>query len=184
MNEPITPTLEAELYFKQMEEDQKPAEAAYASILAAIDRALSKQDYSVLLSLIPYIENGEGLLAFNYIGKTHRFLRILHIIELELKYKKPLFSEGCRTAEELINKYMLIMFCLRRLLFQMSEESVNEAIYYLRQHPISHLAAYSMMQDELLVPDSTLYENVAVIYSETAWSIEDTQEFFSLIGTN
>lgn len=172
---------EAESYFEQLAQDRDATLAAYRHILATIDAALSAADCEALLSLIPYIEEGDGYLPFQYIGKTRRILRILHMIELEHKFQKIPFSEGCRTAADLLEKYMLTLFSLRRLLFQLSEDSVEEAAGYLKTHPVSHFAVYIITQDELLIPSQALYEALIALYS-AEWSKEDTRQFLSLLG--
>ena len=172
---------EAEDYFQQMELDFNATQTAYQHILATIDAALAKEDYSSLYGLISYIEEGEGHLAFQYIGKTHRLLRILNIIALEDKYQKILFCGDCSSAESLWEKYMLTLFAFRRLLFRLSEESVSEAITYLQGHPVSHFAAYMMVQDELLIPDQAFYETLALIYAQE-WNQTDMQQFLALVS--
>lgn len=174
-------SMEAEAYFQQLKQDREAALTAYRHILSTIDTALPTADCEALLALIPYIEEGDGYLPFQYIGKTRRILRLLHIIELEHKFQKRLFSENCTTLEELLERYMLTLFSLRRLLFQLSETSVKEAAYYLKMHPISHFAAYIMTQDELLIPNQMLYETLLTLYHEE-WSEEDTRQFLSLLG--
>ncbi|MBO4981776.1 MAG: hypothetical protein J6C84_07775 [Lachnospiraceae bacterium] len=173
---------EAEQYFRQMELDKDAAREAYRHILSTINAALSTQELSAMPGLIPYIEEGDGHLAFQYIGKTHRFLRMLHIIELEQKYHKILFCSDCRSAESLWEKYMLTLFAFRRILFRLSEDSAAEAVQYLQNRPVSHFAAYIMTQDELLAPDQRFYETLASIFAEY-WSDLDMQQFFTLTGT-
>ena len=170
---------EAEDYFQQIKVDFDATQDAYRHILATIDTALAKEDFSSLYGLISYIEKGDGHLAFRYIGKTHRLLRMLNIIALEDKYQKPLFCSGCGNTESLWEKYMLTLFAFRRLLFRLSEESVSEAAAYLQGHPVSHLAAYMMVQDELLIPDRAFYETLALIFAQV-WSQADIQQFFAL----
>lgn len=133
---------EAEEYFQQMRLDSDAAQTAYQHILTTIDAALAGADYSSLYKLIPYIEEGEGHLAFQYIGKTHRLLRMLNIIALEDKYRKILFCNGCDSAEALWEKYMLTLFAFRRLLFQLSEESVRRLSPICRNtlsHTLPHI---------------------------------------------
>ena len=170
---------EAENYFRQMKLDQSTTQNAYQTILHTMDRALKERDYVSLSRLIPYIEEGDGHLAFQYIGKTRRFLRMLHIITLENKYHKVLFCSGCDSVQALWDKYMLTLFAFRRLRFQLSEESMEDAVCYLQAHPVSHLAAYMMVQDELLIPDRDFYETLAFIYARE-WSLEDNTQFHSL----
>lgn len=170
---------EAEDYFRQMELELDATQNAYRHILDTIDAALAEENYAALHGLIPYIEEGEGHLAFQYIGKTHRYLRMLNIIALENKYQKTPFCSGCGSSEALWEKYMLTLFAFRRLLFRLSDESVNQAVAYLQSRPVSHFAAYMMVQDELLIPDQAFYETLAVIYAQE-WSAADRQQFFAL----
>lgn len=173
---------ETEDFFRQQELDRNATENAWQHILSVIDTALAAKDYDALLALIPYIETGDGYLAFKYIGKTHRVLRILNIIALEGKYHKTLFCSGCCNAGVLWEKYMLTMFAFRRLLFRLSEESVNEAVSWLQSHPLSHFAAYLIASGDLLIPDQAFYENLAAIYVDE-WTLGDIQQFFTLTAS-
>lgn len=172
---------ETAAYFQQLEQDRDAAQNAYRHILHTMDTALAERDYALLEKLIPYIESGDGQPAFQYIGKTHRFLRMLHIIALENKYLLPPFCADCDSASALWDKYMLILFAFRRLLFQLSDNSAAEAVAYLRSHSLSHMAAYMLTQDGRLIPDRKLYENIAAVYAQE-WSAADTQQFFALAG--
>lgn len=169
----------AEDYFRQMALDHSATRNAWQHILTTIDTALSAADYNSLWTLIPYIEEGDGHLAFQYIGKTHRLLRILNILKLEAKYHKILFCQGCGSFEALWEKYMLTLFAFRRILFRLSGESLDEAAAYLQSHPVSHLAAYMMVQDELILPDQAFYETLSHIYTDE-WSAADIQQFSAL----
>lgn len=170
---------ETEEYFQQLEQDKAAAQNAYRHILDTIDVALVRNDYALLEELIPYIESGDGQLAFQYIGKTHRFLRMLNIIALENKYHRPPFCIDCDNASALWEKYMLTLFAFRRLLFQLSDSSAEEAVAYLQSRPLSHFAAYMLTQDDRLIPDRELYENIAAVYAQE-WNAADTQQFFAL----
>ena len=75
---------EAEDYFRQVERDLNASNEAYRHILRMRDASLAAEDYTKLPELIPYMEEGEGHLALQYIGKSHRLLRILNIIKLEI----------------------------------------------------------------------------------------------------
>ncbi len=171
---------EAENYFRQMELDKSTAESAYQNILSTIDRALENQEYASLFRLIPYIEDGGGHPAFQYIGKTRRFLRILHIIELEYKHARVPFCSGCNNVHALWEKYMLTLFAFRRLRFQLSSQSAEEAVSYLHSHPISHFAAYIIAEDDLLIPDRDFYEALSLIYTQE-WAPADKMQFFAMI---
>lgn len=171
---------EAEKYFEQLEQDKESTKKAHQYIIDTINDSLANQDIPLLLSLIPYIEEGEGHLAYQYIGEIHRTLQILHIIQLECHYREEPFCTDCQSNDTLMEKYMLSLFAFRRLLFQLSEDSFNEAVYYLQNRPISVFAAYVITQNELIIPDKTLYENLLAVYSGV-WSDADVQLFLSMI---
>ena len=78
-----------------------------------------------------------------------------------------------------MDKYLLTLFAFRRLIFQLSSDSVAEAIYYLQNNPISHFAAYIITQDELILPTRELYETLTSLYAEF-WTNEDIQQFHAL----
>lgn len=179
MQSSVQSTTETEQYFQQAELDKDDTKESYQYILSTIDDALNSQNHEMLIELISYIESGKGHLAFQYIGKTRQILRILHIIELEQKYQKIMFSFDCQNVETLLEKYMLTLFAFRRLLFQLSADSVAEAICYLRNNPISHLAAYIIAQDELIIPTDEFYETLASSLADY-WTAEDMIQFFTL----
>lgn len=179
-----TLTSEAEQYFHELNRDKNATRAACLRIDNTIDETLNgqkngRQNIDLLLSLIPFIESGDGKLPYKYIGETHRILRILHIVEMEYKYQMPLFCYGCNDKASLVEKYMLSMFALRRLLFHLSDVSTEEAVLYLQQNPLSVFAVYIITQDDLIRPDHTLYHKIAKIYSDY-WNESEYQLFLSL----
>lgn len=174
---------EAEAYFHQVEQDLNAVNEAYQHILMTFDRSLSTGDYALLLELIPFMEEGEGYLALQYIGKSHRLLRILNIIKLELLNGITPFCHACGSEKALWEKYMLTLFAFRRLLFQLSQDSVSEAAVYLQRNPVSPLAAYIMTQGELLIPSQDFYEALEDLYWEI-WSPGEMQQFRALIQSN
>lgn len=171
---------ENENFFRQQELDRKATEAAWNHLLTAINTALAAEDYAALPALIPYIEKEDGYLAYKYIGKTHRWLRILNILALEEKYNKLLFCSGCPNAKALWEKYMLTVFAFRRLCFRLSPQSTDEAAAWLACNPISHFAAYLLAADELLIPNQALYASLSSIMRDW-WTDEDTRQFFILV---
>lgn len=179
---------EAERYFQELNRDKIATHAASLYIDATLDKALSGdargyQDISLLLSLIPYIESGDGELPYKYIGETHRILRILHIIKMEYKYRMPLFCFGCEGKASLVDKYMLSLFAFRRLLFRLSDASVKDAVSFLQENPLSVFAVYVIIQDDLILPDEVLYQKIAEIYSDH-WNESEYQLFLSLTRTS
>lgn len=174
---------EAEKFFLQLDMDKHATESAYEYIVKTINEALSISNMDLLLSLIPYIENGEGKLPYKYIGETARLLRILHIIQLECHYKKNLFSTDCPNKEHLMEKYMLSLFALRRLLFHLSSESSDDAASFLYQSRLSVFAVYIIIKDDLILPTRTLYEDILKIYSDV-WNENDISLFCSMIQSD
>lgn len=175
---------EAEQYFQELSRDREATQAACSHIDNTLNEALNmdktgRQDIDLLLSLIPYIESGDGELPYKYIGETHRIFRILHIIEMENKYQMTLFCSGCNDKASLMEKYMLTLFAFRRLLFHLSDASAEDAVTYLQQNPLSVFAVYVITQDDLILPDAKLYEKIAEIYCDL-WSHSTHQLFLSL----
>lgn len=179
---------EAEQYFHELSQDREATKTACFHIDHTLDEALNiqktgRQDIDLLLSLIPYIESGAGELPYKYIGETHRIFRILHIIEMEHKYQLTPFCFGCNDKVSLIEKYMLALFAFRRLLFHLSDASVEDAIFFLRQNPLSVFAVYVITQDDFILPDKALYQKIGEIYADY-WSEEEQQLFLSLAQIN
>ena len=105
---------------------------------------------------------------------------MLHIIELEQKYQKKLFSSGCTCKNSLWEKYMLSLFAFRRLLFQLSHDSMEEAAFYLQQAELSVFAVYVILKDDLIVPDDSLYEQIIHICSNH-WDSGDIRLLLTLV---
>ena len=173
-------TMEAEQYFAELKACREDTLHAYDHIVKIIDTALSTQDIELLLSLTPYIETGDGHLAFQHIGKVHRILRMLYIIHLEHKYQKTIFCTNCPNTDALLAKYMQTLLALRRISFQLSDSSIAEAIEYLKEYPISHFAAYFISKEELLCQSPAYYESLTDIFSDN-WKTEDIHQFFALL---
>lgn len=176
-------TKETEEYFHELSNLGDKAKQSYQHILDTLDCALPKQNISALLELIPYIEEGDGYPAFQCIGKTYRILRILHLVELEKKFHQPLFINECKNAKMLLEKYMTILFALRRLSFCLSEDSVNEAIAYLQTQPVSYFSIHTLIEAESLVTDENFYELIIYAY-QSHWSDEDQNNFLTLTALN
>lgn len=158
---------EAEIYFRQLKEDLPETISACQYIDEVLDKALSTQNNSVLLSLIPYMESGKGKLAWKYVGGTRRILQILYIVRLEEKYHMELFCRDCRSKEELTEKYLVMLFALRRLVFRLSEESVEEAEQFLKSAGLSPFALHMVLQNELLPADLSIYQQLTNLCMES-----------------
>lgn len=173
-------SLEADKYFQELAKKKEALQKVWDFITQTVNEALPCQNNNLLLSLIPYIETGDGNLAFEHIGESRRLLRILHIIELERKFQKPSFSIPCNTLNELMEKYLLTLFALRRLLFHPSESAVSDAIFFLSQNKLSVFAIYIITQQDLIIPDSSLYDKIQELYVKD-WTSADQELFTSLI---
>lgn len=172
-----------ERFFLKECESREAVEIANQHITYTLDTALVKQDQKLLLSLISYIEAGEGVIAYKYTGELRRILRILHIVDLEQKYHKSSFEAGCTSKEMLLEKYMLSLFALRRLLFQLSEISMTEAADFIRRSRLSVFAVYTIIQDDLIIPNRSLYELLMEICADF-WDESDINLFHLLINEN
>lgn len=173
------PTFHTEACFEQLNQDRKATQAAYHFISDRLRKALEVQDIPLLLSLIPYIESGEGQLPYKYIGETSKILLILHIIDLERKYQMSLFCYNCLNQNALMEKHLLSLFALRRLFFRLSERSMEEASLFLRQSRLSVFAVYLITQADLIQPDRSFLHKITKLYAD-CWSQEESTLFTSL----
>lgn len=168
-----------EAFFQELEKNKNVLQASWSYITETLNTALLQQDAEVLLRLIPYMEQGEGRLSYTHIGESRRILRILHIIQLELSYKKTPFFLHCTDKDSLMEKYLLSLFALRRLLFQLTEDSVKEAEDFLIYSRLSAFAIYIILQEELIHPTPALYDKIVSLCS-AYWSDADKALFLSL----
>lgn len=172
----FSPVAEAEIYFQQLKMDRKETDIASRYIEDTLDMALDIGDISSLLSLIPFIESGKGQYAWEYKNETRRILRILYIIQWEKEYDLTLFSLGCKTKAELMEKYIVTLFALRRLGFGLSEDSKSEAKRFLVSADLSPFALYIILQSELLPSDKEIYHELEILYADL-WD-EKKKTFF------
>lgn len=155
---------------------------SFSYIQNIANQALSGKDYDKLLSLIPYMESGDGYYAFRYIGEARRIFRILSILSLEQKFNKTLFCLDCTSLDSLMEKYVLVLFALRRLSFQLSEDSVEDALFFLRTKALTPFSVYLLTKDELIAPTPALYELILNLY-EDLWTNEDITQYLSLVNS-
>lgn len=174
---------ELELYFQKKERNNEAARIANLHISQMLSHALPLQDIDSCLALIPYIKSGDGLWAYKYSAEVQRIFVILHIIEFEYKNSKTLFCSTCIDQDSLLEKYMLSLFAFRRLIFQLSATSVEEAVCYLSRIDLSIFAVYFIIQNDLIIPNNALYEKIIQIYTKTGtWSNDDIFQLLSLIA--
>lgn len=170
-------------FFNDLEQKKDITFKAFSCIQETINFALKDKSYDQLLNLIPYMESGQGHYAFRYIGEARRIFRILNIIALEKKYNKKLFCSDCPSLDALMEKYVLVLFALRRILFQLSETSVEEAFIFLFNQALTPFSIYILTRDELIVPTDQLYKCIFDLYQE-AWTNDDIDLFQTLINSN
>lgn len=147
-----------------------------------MDTALQQNNYDLLLSQISYMETGNGYLAFQYIGEARQLFRILNIIALEQKYHTCSFPYKMQSKQELIEKYKLSLFALRRILFALSPDSMADAESYLKQAQLSPFAIYILAKDELIIPNNLLFKKIQALY-HLQWNQTEMQLFQQLINT-
>ncbi len=163
----LLPELEAECYFRQLEEEWPKVEEACRYINGRMREALADGDDRKLLSLIPYMESGKGKRAWKYVGGVRKILRVLQTISLETKYRMIPFHSVCRSKDELMEKYQVMVFALRRLENRLSEESVAEAKRFLKGAGISPFAVYLALQNELFLDKAQKHGKLAEVFVDT-----------------
>ena len=174
--------LEAETFFEKYAREYPCALSAYEEISALVDTALQQNNYDLLLSQISCMETGNGRLAFQYIGEARQLFRILSIIALEQKYHTCSFAYHMQSKQELIEKYRLSLFALRRILFTLSPASTADAEAYLREAQLSPFAIYMLAKEELLIPDNVLFKKLQALY-RSQWNHTEMQLFQQFIHT-
>lgn len=176
---------EAVQYFKELAENRENIQNTYQYVTDTITHALQADDYDQLFSLIQYIEGQEGSLSYRFTGRSHRILKYLHIIQLEYKYQCPLFCDGCHDADSVYGKYVACLFAMRRLMFQLSPESVAEAKSFLRANVLSPFAIYIITSDDRIDATKAFYAQILELYCDI-WSEVEIHLFntFTNMGDN
>ena len=73
-------------YFQKLKQEYPYAEQAYTHIISSINSFLINGDFTIIKSIINFIQYGDGKYAFSYIGSIHRILMVLYILQLEKEY--------------------------------------------------------------------------------------------------
>lgn len=170
------------LFLEKCKNEYTIALSTYDKITQIVDTALQQNNYDLLLSLLPYMETGDGYVTFQYLGEARHLLRILNIIALEEKYHSIPFAYQIKNKQELIEKYTLSLFSLRRIVFSLSSESIADAEYFLSQNRLSPFAIYILAKDELIIPSKLLFQKIQEIYT-LQWNNNEIQLFQQLITT-
>lgn len=174
--------LESEEFLTEYSVKYPAALSVYEQIIHIVDSALEHSDRETLLSLISFIESEEGYPVFQYISEARYLFRILNILALEEKYGLIPFSCNIHSKQDLIRKYNLSLFSLRRILFALSEDSIVEAEDFLSKNPLSPFAIYIMSKEELICPNSLFFQNIEGLYNPL-WNDMEIQLFRQLVTT-
>ncbi len=174
---------EAEEYFKMLENTNESYNLASQYVYETLNKGLESGDLLLLLSLIPYLETGDGHIVFQRNGEIRRILRILNIISMESKYLPSTFAFGCSNVEQLLEKYYLSLFAMRRIAFKLSDISLEEATYYLQNSPLSHFAVYIISSQELIDVNDDFSQSMQKIYINI-WNQENLVQYQTLMATH
>lgn len=183
MDENFTTNQDSELFLNSIEEILPKAKEAHQHIICTINTALKRLDIELLLSMIPYIEEDNGMLSLQYIAQTTRIWRILHIIQLENQFHLSLFSTNCSNSDDLIEKYMLSLFALRRILFDLSISSRIGARKFLQEQALSPFAIHLILTQDLIHPNRDLFQSIIKIHYNI-WDDSQKTIFISLMQSN
>ena len=167
---------EVEQSFEKINCENEASKEAYDHIMNVLGQALDTQDVNLFLSLVSYIESDKGISSHKCNSDIRRLYIILHIVELEKKAGIKLFFTDCHTVSDLLEKYILTLFALRRLAF-----SVNDAVSYLRQTELSVFAIHLIIENDLIRSEIALYEKVINVYSGI-WNNHDIRQLLYLIA--
>lgn len=174
--------LEAEEFFEKCNKEYPLALSTYDHISQTAEIALQQDDHTLLLSQLSQLETAEGYLSFQYISEARCLLRILNIINLEEKYETTCFAYQIKTKQELMEKYKLSLFALRRILFALSPESAAEAESFLSHNKLSPFAVYILLKEELIIANNLLFQKILKLY-HSQWNDNEIQLFQQLISS-
>lgn len=129
----------------------------------------SEENYALVHKV--FIGNYDHMI-FDTVGEMRRMRRIVEVMDLEKTNHFSLFSEGMHNTDELMEKYMLTIFSIRRFELEPTEELVEEGLQFLLQNRISPVAISQIVAEELFVPCAEILENLAKVYRENDYLIE------------
>lgn len=140
-------------YFEQYQGKIASAETEWKKITEAIDEGLQENYHEVFHKVSEYMTQGSGKAAAENIGEALRGLRVCNIVDMELEYGMQPLCRECRSLGDLLDKYMLVLFSLRRLCFDLSMESMEEAGAFLTNNQISVICVAVLLREELIAYD-------------------------------
>lgn len=143
-----------------LEKNKGAIKAIQERINHKIEEILTNPQESKVDELIEYIENGQGNLAFRFVGESRRVLRVMHILQMEIKFGGNLICKGCINKDALMQKYKAILYACRRILFEFHGGMLAEAKECLLQLAPSPFAIYIMCNDDLICASNTFFETI------------------------
>ena len=174
--------LESEEFLSEYSNKYPAVASAYEELSQRVNLALKISNIESIFPLISYMESEDGYPLFQFISEARYLYRILSILTLEHRYKLHSFAYNIDSKNKLIKKYKLSLFSVRRILFDLSAESVSEAEVFLINNSISPIAIYIIAKEELIIPSHVLFRKIEELF-QSHWSIIETQLFHQLITT-
>lgn len=166
-------------YLQYLKLNKNSIEQSWAIIVDMVNSMLQSKEYDLIKEIIAYLNKGNGVWALNSKGEARRLNWILQIMEMEYKYNAILLSEGCVSYAQLIEKYMLLTYALRRVAINLADESLHEAKEYLQFQKPSYIAISTILSQELIVWNNQLYKDILNIFSGT-WSEDEIKIYRQL----
>ena len=157
-------------YFEKIRAKREDFVSCSSRVEEQLSEYLQSQDLHLLDNLIIYLEKGEGYLLLEIDASYHKLLRILKICQAESNYGQTPFCSGTANRGELLAKYDQAIYALRRILFQLSEDSVAEARAFLLELQPSFFCLLFLLQEQFGQEDRSFFDRVrellAPLYTE------------------
>lgn len=155
---------ELDAYFEKIEEDKPGIEKGFETFRKMIKEHLTPE------ALTKYLESGDGEKALQNLSDVRRVWCLLKVEALENK------DLSYASFEEYVQDYELTLFSLRRLLFQLSEESCLEAITYLNNSEPSPYKLYFILKNEQL-HENPIWKVMLPEIMKAVWSAKECEVF-------
>lgn len=171
----------ADQFFADIVAGREKIEESKKVIFNMMDLAVKDNRRDIFESLISYITKKNGQYALHYVGEATRILNLCQIISMEYEFGERLLHDGCDGYESLKEKYFLTIYALRRILFALSEVSVEEAKSYLQSTAPSYLAVHLILEREIFRVDEVFMERIIDIF-RSIWTLAQLEAFEKLRG--
>ncbi len=147
-------------YFEKIRAKREDFASCSSRAEEQLSEYLQSQDLHLLDNLIIYLEKGEGYLLLEIDASYHKLLRILKICQLESMHGFLPFCDGAIDRKSLLNKYDSVIYALRRILFQLSEDSVAQARDFLLDLQPSFFCLLFLLQEQFGQEDRSFFDRV------------------------